>query len=74
MGSYVWRFGTPMFRLLPQNFWFELIHPSSLFYHILPCMIAALPNLSPAPELVIIVRNPIFIVRYGTAVPGAPVS
>jgi hypothetical protein len=24
MGSYVWRFGTPMFRLLPQNFWFEL--------------------------------------------------
>ena len=25
MGSYVWRFGTPMFRLLPQNFWFELI-------------------------------------------------
>ena len=24
MGSYVWRFVTPMFRLLPQNFWFEL--------------------------------------------------
>ena len=24
MGSYVWRFGILMFRLVPQNFWFEL--------------------------------------------------
>ena len=24
MGSYVWRFGILIFRLVPQNFWFEL--------------------------------------------------